>query len=173
MSQQTTTTLPSAYAMTQIQVGTLLGIIAQLGQPQHTWGGVVPTDDVPLGGSRDGGVRAAMDATAIKACDVLDQLISDPGRWDLSRVTRIEDAIVSLYAAQQKMVESQLNPRPCVLLRPHLFYSSGLWWAVYGEAVENRLVGTGSTPEAALQNFDLQFGKTTPHEITISNETKE
>jgi len=166
MSQQQ---ILSGYAVTQTQVHTLLSILSQLDRP---WTGMLSGDGDTVGGAMDGGVKSAMEATAIKTCEALDRLLADPNRWTLARIDKIEDSLCGYYEAQRKSVEAQINPRPCALLRPNLFYTSGLWFAVYGEVVENRLVGVGETPEEALAEFDKHYTDSKPNSRLNNNENK-
>lgn len=47
--------------------------------------------------------------------------------------------------------------RPCVLFRPSLSIDGNQWCALYGENLQDGVAGFGSTPEGAMQNFDLEW----------------
>lgn len=57
---------------------------------------------------------------------------------------------------------------PSAVRRPRLFIRSGLWIALLGPSVEEGIVGIGSTVEAALRAFDVQYlaGLRPPSEAT-------
>lgn len=57
---------------------------------------------------------------------------------------------------------------PSAVSRPRLFIRSGLWIALLGPSVEEGIVGIGSTVEAALRAFDVQYlaGLRPPSEAT-------
>lgn len=147
----------SPCAVTQAQLASLLSVIMHLDRPRNT--------EEPEGGPRDGGVSAALDATIIKACGLIDALLDDKARWDASKAGRLEDSILAMHEAQQKQLETQNEPRPCAILRPNLFYSEGLWFAVHGDILENRLAGVGGTPHEALLDFDKNFHNAKPSQI--------
>ena len=46
---------------------------------------------------------------------------------------------------------------PSAVRRPALSIRSGLWIALLGPSIEEGIVGTGSTVEAALRAFDAQY----------------
>jgi hypothetical protein len=46
---------------------------------------------------------------------------------------------------------------PAAVRRPQLFIRTGVWVALLGPSVEEGIVGIGSTVEAALRAFDVQY----------------
>jgi len=44
--------------------------------------------------------------------------------------------------------------RPCVLFKPSLRLAADGWWDVY---YEGNYLGTGTSPEAAMENFDINW----------------
>jgi hypothetical protein len=46
---------------------------------------------------------------------------------------------------------------PVAVRRPRLFIRSGLWVALLGPSVEEGIVGIGTSVEAALRAFDVQY----------------
>lgn len=66
-----------------------------------------------------------------------------------------QDALNAQWTAAQMAcsVEEQ-RLRPFYLLRPHVLPDGNGWLAVYGENIQQGVVGCGTTPEKAADDFD-------------------
>ncbi|RYF63961.1 MAG: hypothetical protein EOO29_43185 [Comamonadaceae bacterium] len=49
--------------------------------------------------------------------------------------------------------------RPSVLYRPSLTIDGGAWCALYGRDLQSGVAGFGSTPAAAMTDFDVEWSK--------------
>jgi hypothetical protein len=64
--------------------------------------------------------------------------------------------------AQQAVCEYQ---RPSALFRPRLSVDGDQWCVLYGENLQEGCAGFGSSPDAAMRDFDLNWSlKLTPRE---------
>jgi hypothetical protein len=112
----------------------------------------------------DGGALAAATVTFGKACEQLNNILSDASRWSLDKVTDLNKEIVKtqqaqqgLLAAQTKLAENALLPHS--QLKPLVVHHGGMFLAIHGDPATPaaHIVGRGFTPEAALYDFDLAF----------------
>ncbi len=67
------------------------------------------------------------------------------------------------YVSEQGVLNAQFNTEimrclPHVLMRPKLVQDGDAWLAIYGD-FETGVVGTGKTPAAAMDAFDLAWNK--------------
>jgi nucleotide-binding universal stress UspA family protein len=61
-------------------------------------------------------------------------------------------------ARQRAELYYELHPgSPSAIRLPKLFVRSGVWIALLGHSVRNGIAGFGSTVEAALRAFDVQY----------------
>lgn len=60
-------------------------------------------------------------------------------------------------AAQEAQIAEQARRAPHVLMRPRIFPDGNAWCALYGENIQEGVVGFGETPEAAAADFDLAW----------------
>lgn len=60
-------------------------------------------------------------------------------------------------AAQEAQITEQARRAPHVLMRPRIFPDGNAWCALYGENIQDGVVGFGDTPEAAAAAFDLAW----------------
>lgn len=49
--------------------------------------------------------------------------------------------------------------RPSVLFRPRITKDGDQWCALYGLNIQDGVAGFGDTPQLAMQDFDIQWGK--------------
>lgn len=73
------------------------------------------------------------------------------------------------YATEQGVLNAQYNTQveaqiteqarraPHVLMRPRIFPDGNAWCALYGDNIQEGVVGFGDTPEAAAADFDLAW----------------
>jgi len=52
--------------------------------------------------------------------------------------------------------------RPCVLWKPSLFRDGNQWCALFGENIQEGVVGFGDSPDAAMWAFDEAWRETAP-----------
>lgn len=62
-------------------------------------------------------------------------------------------------AAQEAQITEQARRAPHVLMRPRMFPDGNAWCALYGENIQEGIVGFGETPEAAAADFDIAWRK--------------
>ena len=68
------------------------------------------------------------------------------------------DAAVTQMAWERMESYCAAHPdSPSAVRRPRLSIRSGLWIALLGPSVEDGIVGTGYSPEAALSAFDRKY----------------
>lgn len=72
---------------------------------------------------------------------------------------------LSFYAQQASRAAQDAAgeyTRPSVLYRPTLKLDGNEWIALYGENLQEGVVGTGRSPEEAMRDFDLSWHKKQP-----------
>lgn len=155
------TSLPIREAISDLQIGTLLDVLASL-QPYI----LSPAREIEssLPASLDGGTGSAAASTFIKACMRLETLIDDNNRWSLAAYDEQVRALTRMYEQQGLFLEAQTESakelqRPSFQLRPILAIGGGGYVAIWGDPnyPEAALVGLGDTPDAALRDFDRAF----------------
>ena len=77
-----------------------------------------------------------------------------------------EAACFKSNAAQQEYTNALTLARPSYLLRPSLSLDGNQWCALYGENVQNGVVGFGISPEAAFVAFDKEWTRVASTEAT-------
>src|SRR5262245_14807552 len=151
--------LPTREAASTHQVSVLLAITQAL-QPYLL---EPPRENIPQEGPLDGGTVAAAAATFVKTCAKLDEILSDPSRWNLETSDALYDAAIQTQEAQKEFLQMQTAAaasgiRPSFQLQPNIIYVENGFAAIYGELTTGQVViGYGPTPEAALADFDLAF----------------
>ena len=110
----------------------------------------------------DGGVKAAMETTAVKVCDRLNEIIEDSKRWGSGDFEAIEKSVSEYYQAAAELTTAQAELQKEVQT-PHFRYrpvlirlEHDIWVAVVGSTIRG-LVGIGATPAEAIQSFDQVF----------------
>lgn len=151
--------------LTSSQVHTLVMIISNMHMTLRSLSGLddVSEDQPDHSGTRlCGGVKASLETTIIEASDRLSEILSDKSRWNTEGTDSISESIksvhrqqVSVLKAQQEQIEAEI--RPAIIFKPQIFALGGKWWCVHGEDVNNRLVGTGSTPYEAVKDFEQRY----------------
>lgn len=121
----------------------------------------------------------AAENTLMTACDRIDQIIKDDKRWGLEFQTRLEalfeknTKIAQEVAEKQKKLIEEATAReglqkeaairegkPHVRFRPALFSMPDHTWVAYlGDPADlsSGIMGSGPSPAAALESFDLAF----------------
>jgi hypothetical protein len=121
----------------------------------------------------------AAENTLIKACDRIDSILQDDNRWGLEFQTRLEKLFEKNTEIARGVAEKQTalieetrekervqreailqNQKPHVLFRPTLFpMPDHTWVAFLGDPanLQSGVMGTGPSPGAALESFDLAF----------------
>lgn len=140
------------------QIGILLSILREAGQ------------FLANGESEDHTDKAETDArietskTLGDACLQLRNIIDEQTRWTLEDTS---DALQqAMERAERDIAASRLATiqnmnRPCIMLaaKVRFFQNTNCWVAWVGELVSGTLHGSGPTPEAALQAFDIVYAR--------------
>lgn len=123
----------------------------------------------------DGGVRDAAEVTAIAVLDRIERIMKDDSRWGMEPQDHLETALLGMvnentafFTAQKEA--SQMVQKPSFQHRPTLVKLATGWAAVLGDlsVPEESIVGIGSCPAEALNDFDAVF--TTAQENKELNE---
>jgi hypothetical protein len=164
--------IPSRDQVTQVQIGTVLSSIATL----------VPffqliryeDDEAFKNGALDGGTKAAVQTTLIKACSRLDKILDEDSRWSLDSIRTLETHLSGLYHEQAKLIRLQ-QQQIYNLNRPHMKHNpalgrlnDGSWIAFLGDLndINNAVIGVGGSPAQALEAFDEMFNGNIPSHLT-------
>ena len=121
----------------------------------------------------DGGVVIAAANTFIKTCAKIDELLDDHSRWNMESQDALYDALVQTQEHQQRFLQMQTAAasslmRPAFQLRPTLLLVEGGYIAIHGDLTSpGAVIGSGSTPEAALLDFDAAFQRKPEEQKTI------
>jgi hypothetical protein len=121
----------------------------------------------------------AAENTLITACDRIDSILKDDNRWGLEFQTRLEKLFEKNTEIARGVAEKQTalieesrekervqreailqSQKPHILFRPTLFpMPDHTWVAFLGDPANLRsgIMGTGQSPVAALDSFDLAF----------------
>ena len=62
-------------------------------------------------------------------------------------------------AGQAWQQAAAAHERPCVLWKPRLFIDGNQWCALFGENIQEGVVGFGDSPEDAMWAFDAAWCK--------------
>lgn len=62
-------------------------------------------------------------------------------------------------AGQAWQQAAAAHERPCVLWKPKLFIDGNQWCALFGENIQEGVVGFGDSPDAAMREFDDAWRK--------------
>jgi len=116
----------------------------------------------------DGEAHVAATSTLIKACGRLDAILDDKGRWTLGEHNTLHKAITEVHEMQKRVLQAQLDlaemhRRPSFQLRPRIAtYGQKYFIAFWGNITEPgmAIIGRGTTPDAALLDFDDAFRRT-------------
>lgn len=161
---------PNRNAMTNEQVQTLL----QIAGCMHMVLTQPPDTEYPKRPELDGEVKSSAEATLIKACAQLDNIVDDNARWTTNTQDNLERKLTDVYDGQLKVFESQiavnlLFQTPHHRFRPLIFPTvEGEYLVVLGDPkhLDEAIYGLGPTPELALKAFDEVFaGKMPDHMI--------
>jgi len=58
--------------------------------------------------------------------------------------------------------ENQLKTRPSTRMKPRLMRVGDQWCALFGGNIQDGVVGFGSSPEKAYEDFDVNWAKEIP-----------
>lgn len=163
--------MPSRDAVTAFQVNVCLGIANSLGA-FLTHPDVDPVNPHKPGGSMDGGARASAEVTFTKACERLDAILEDKGRWGLEIQRLLELHMVKLANEQMLFLQAQtavslaLNT-PTNLHKPTIINAGGGYFvALLGDPEKPACLGVGKSPEEACRDFDQSFtGQVTENQL--------
>lgn len=168
--------VPSREATTAQQLSALLAICRTL-EPWLLEPVVDAGQEAP---ELDGGVVAAAAATFIKTCDSLDRILDDSSRWDLKKSNELYDAIVESQKCQQSLLKAQTISaaevqRPSVQIRPTVMVFQGGYLAFWGDPYTAGacIYGKGTTPAAALQDFDAAFHRAPQDQVMLIFEAQQ
>ncbi len=145
------------------QVHTLLRVLDQLENV------LLPSDE--LKEEVDENVKTSASGTYIRCCNVLDNLLDERTRWDLSAHNLMEAHMAeylksqalffqtSVKAEQERMALNQSLRRPSTRLHPICFQKNARWVVAYGDFKnpENCLTGEGETLCKAMTDFDNNY----------------
>ena len=62
-------------------------------------------------------------------------------------------------AGQAWQQAAAAHERPCILWKPRLFIDGNQWCALFGENIQEGVVGFGDSPDAAMREFDAAWYK--------------
>lgn len=153
-------------SITNIQVNTLLQITNSLSILLLN-----PTREASEGGPElDGGVIAAAEATFIKCCATLDNVLEEKNRWSMDMQNILEFQLGQAYASQTEFYKAQtaltnLAQSPHHRYKPTLAPTTdGSYIAFIGSIndLEHSIYGLGESPEAAMRAFDEVFSGKLP-----------
>lgn len=136
------------------------------------------TRDVEQQPALDGGAVSAGVATFMKACQRIDSILDSNESWKLDGHIAISKSILDVHEAQKKFLQEQAASaaevrRPSYQLRPTLLSLGAEGFAaVWGDVSTPgaALVGRGSTPKAALLDFDAAFERTPSEQLILMAE---
>lgn len=128
----------------------------------------------------DGGVLASVHHTMIKACDRLDEILSDGARWTLNKENDVHDAIVKMHEAQTKLAEENTrvvarHNKPSAVFKPtfatvtpHDGSAEPYFICFWGDLEKGQaIIGRGPTPADALLDFDDAFYRTPSQQVQL------
>lgn len=153
--------VPNRESITEQQISSLLAI----------WGNLQPyllERVVELGSQQspelDGGAKTAAVNTFVHACNRMDEILSQPDRWELKKHDELYKSIIDTHKKQQDFLDAQtasvkLIQRPSFQLKPTLAIAGEEYIAFFGDITKpgRALIGRGSTPDMALLDFDAAF----------------
>lgn len=160
-----TVRLPSQDQVTAVQVNTLLQSVQALNHALMARLG--PVEEATQGPD-DGGVCSALDAVIIRACNQLENIFQDNGRWGIKTHSFLEEKLSAVYAAHLDLLKVQKEAVMAMGL-PHRVAPPKLvqlgpsqWAAIFGDPakLEDCLIGVGANPAAALADYDKVFSGT-------------
>jgi len=76
-----------------------------------------------------------------------------------------QDVMMNSFCGSVKICETvtleaiQEYSRPSSVYRPKIFKDGKCWRALYGETLQDGVVGYGASPREAMFNFDLEWSK--------------
>ena len=73
--------------------------------------------------------------------------------------SNLDISYVSQQIKDEAMIIAYEMTRPAVLYKPNLSLDGDLWCALYGDNIQIGVVGYGSSPAAAMTDFDNNWGK--------------
>ena len=76
----------------------------------------------------------------------------------------ISFAVDMVRASYQEAACEQM--RPCVIFSPKVYPDGDMWCALYGDNLQEGVVGFGKTPSAAMYDFDKNWSS---QELTTKN----
>lgn len=114
------------------------------------------------GTALDGGVISSAETTYINVCNRLDELLTDPTRWKLDTMDKLETALQGVYESQATLnKESErvttLTARPHVFLRPKVVQLASGEWVAAISGDPGSLRGYGLSPAEAMLEFDRNY----------------
>jgi len=164
----------------QQQISTLLSILHSLQpyllEPHRS----IFSEDVPNRPELDGGASASASATFSALCNRLDAVLADAERWSASGFYgEFEKEVLAVHKAQREFLEAQLQSarqlqRPSFQFKPSLTtirtqegqeYFLAYWGDVEKEG--HAIIGRGTTPEAAMLDFDAAFKRAPGEQIIV------
>jgi len=172
-NKRPTIVLQTREVMTQAQVMPILHMVQALVSCLN--GPAFMTDETARK-ELDGGVKAAMESTIVRACSRLDSILDENPRWTISEspVEKYLSTQSALAEAQMKLTQHAMKPHQ--RHKPALIkMSDGNWCAILGDVddLENAVTGIGRTPQEALEAFDGMFtGQIPPALLDFLNAIK-
>lgn len=123
-----------------------------------------PSADEDEGGAKDGGTKSAAEATFIKICDRIDQVLDDSSRWSMENQDTLEKDMSGMLKAQTSTAEMHrriLNHTqlPHFRFHPKLVKLKSAWIAVVGDLQDRAgsIIAIGLSPQDAFNHFDRVF----------------
>jgi hypothetical protein len=89
--------------------------------------------------------------------------VADAARqaFDISYMVPVVAQEMTLAAEYVRRSGEEMQ-RPSVLMRPAISIDGDQWCALYGENLQDGVVGFGDTPDAAMRDFDKRWCAATP-----------
>jgi hypothetical protein len=150
---------------TQMQLNSLLSVAsftwsAMQGPPPNPF-----TEEPAKHNPIRGEAPVAAETLFVKTCEAMEKIVSDPERFDFSFQKKIEDDYARAMELNVQYIQAQRDAAveaasPHSVCNPTLVrLADGQFMAVLGNpnSAKDSLVGTGVSPQAALEAFDEAF----------------
>lgn len=162
--------LPAREIITEHQMNVLLALMHHF-QPYLLAPPSMYRDDDGLPAKLDGGAHASAVSAFSAVCGRIEDLLAQKKRWDTKTHDAVYTNVVKLQQAHLILVREQALAaqeirKPSYCLKPSIHMIEGHFVATWGDpsVTGGTIVGYGSTPAAALEDFNAAFHRT-PEEM--------
>lgn len=147
-------------AITAAQIHHLLSVAGTMASIAHRHPTLDEDENETLPAKTE--AQIAAENTFINACSVLDQILADPMRWDLSFQQQQEKVFQAqqLATVNRRIRDLEECDLPHVRFSPSLYRTvDGKWMALLGDpdSPGSGVTGIGNSPQEAINNFDATF----------------